>query len=188
MPAEIFALREILPKPAVGILVAATLPGAMRVTEIDRQSREDRQLRMPRHLRTLTPSEPSTKAAWEFRNAVRNRITHRLGPMSGERGSRLLAQPRFVPSHGRQVKKQGEAFCSFNQRTDGRTVQAKDQIPFPMARNSATRRFSGTFAHHDRRRKKNLPRPELLARGTLKARPVRRRAVSSCFRAPRPRM
>ena len=36
MLAEICALREILPKQAVGILVAATLPRAVRVTEIDR--------------------------------------------------------------------------------------------------------------------------------------------------------
>jgi hypothetical protein len=35
MLAEICALREILPKQAVGILVAATLPRAMRITEID---------------------------------------------------------------------------------------------------------------------------------------------------------
>jgi hypothetical protein len=128
----------------------------MRVTEIDWQPREDRQVRMPRHLRTLIPSERPAKVAREFSNAVRNRITHCLGPMSGERGSMLLAQLRFVPSHGRQMKKQGEACGPLNQRADGRTVQAKDQIPFPMARNSAIRRFSGTFANHDRRRNKGL--------------------------------
>ena len=61
MLAEICALREILPKQAVGILVAATLPRAMRVTETDWQPREDRQVRMPRHLRTLIPSERPAK-------------------------------------------------------------------------------------------------------------------------------
>ena len=156
MPAEICAFRKKLPRQAVGILVAATLPRAMRVTELDRQTREDRQVRMPRHLRTLIPSERPAKVAWECSNAVRYCITHCLGPMSGERGSMLLTQLRFVPSHWRQMKKQGEACGPLNQRADGRTVQAKDQVPFPMARNSTIRRFSGTFANHDRRRNKGL--------------------------------
>jgi hypothetical protein len=61
------------------------LPGAVRITEIDRQPREDLQVRMPRHLRTLIPGKRSAKMAREFGDASGNRIANRLGTMSGER-------------------------------------------------------------------------------------------------------
>jgi len=126
------------------------------VIALNRPWFEDRQLRMLRHLRTLIPSKRPAKVAWGLKDTVLNRITHRLGPMSGERGSMLLVQLRFVSSYWQQMKKQSEACDPLNQRTDGRTVRAKDQIPFPIPRNSAIRRFSTTFANHDSRRNKGL--------------------------------
>ena len=46
--AEIRALRELLPEEAVRVHVGAALPRAVRITEADRQPREDLQVRMPR--------------------------------------------------------------------------------------------------------------------------------------------
>ena len=104
---------------------------------------------MPRHLRALIPGKRLAKMLRKFGVAAGNGIADRLGAMSGERGAVLATLVRSMPGHGRQMKKQGEARASLDQRADCRVVQAKDQIPFPMAGNSAIRRVGRTFADHD---------------------------------------
>src|SRR5262245_6824303 len=55
MDAEIRALREVLAEQAVGVLIGATLPGTMRVAEVDRDPGVDPQPGMLRHLDPLIP-------------------------------------------------------------------------------------------------------------------------------------
>lgn len=58
---EICAFGKVLPQQAISVFVAPALPGALRVAEIDFQTRVDLELRMLGHLRTLIPSKRSPK-------------------------------------------------------------------------------------------------------------------------------
>ena len=57
MDAEIGALREVLTQKAIGVLVTATLPGAMRIAEIDLGPGVEAQVPLLRHRRTLIPGQ-----------------------------------------------------------------------------------------------------------------------------------
>src|SRR3954451_12414411 len=59
--AEVSALREVLPQQPVGVLVRATLPGAVRVAEVARHARLDPQLGMLGHFRSLIPGQRSSQ-------------------------------------------------------------------------------------------------------------------------------
>ena len=60
MLAEIRALWEVLAEQGVGVLVAAALPGALRVTEIDLETSIHPKLHMLGHLGALVPSQRAT--------------------------------------------------------------------------------------------------------------------------------
>src|SRR5215210_8216804 len=53
VPAQVGALREVLPQPPVGVLVRAALPRAVRVAEVDRHASLDPELGVLVHLRAL---------------------------------------------------------------------------------------------------------------------------------------
>src|SRR5690606_833664 len=55
--AQIGALGQVLAEQAVGVLVAAALPGRVRVAEVDRDPRTRRELGVLGHLRTLVPRD-----------------------------------------------------------------------------------------------------------------------------------
>ena len=57
MLAEIRAFWKVLTKQTIGIFVAATLPGTLRVTEVDIETGIDPQLRMLRHPDALIPGK-----------------------------------------------------------------------------------------------------------------------------------
>jgi hypothetical protein len=57
VPTEIGALREVLAKQTIGVLVRAPLPRTSRVAEEDSQTGIDAQLRMLGHLGPLVPRQ-----------------------------------------------------------------------------------------------------------------------------------
>src|SRR4029453_2669606 len=57
VPAQVGALGKVLPQQAVGVLVGAALPGAVRGAEVDGQPRLDAQLGVLGHLRALIPGQ-----------------------------------------------------------------------------------------------------------------------------------
>jgi len=57
MLAEVRALGKVLAEQTVGVLIAATLPGALRVAEVDLETGIDPQLHVLGHLGTLVPSQ-----------------------------------------------------------------------------------------------------------------------------------
>src|SRR5215204_4709692 len=59
--AEVGALWKVLPQQPVGVLVRATLPGAVRIAEVDRHARLDPELGVLGHLRSLIPGQRASQ-------------------------------------------------------------------------------------------------------------------------------
>src|SRR3954453_9201073 len=59
--ASTHALREVLARQPVGVLVRATLPGAVRVAEVDRHASLDPELGVLGHFRSLIPGQRSSQ-------------------------------------------------------------------------------------------------------------------------------
>lgn len=54
---QVHALGQVLPEQPVGVLVAATLPGALRITEVDLYVGRHREFLVPVHLRATIPGQ-----------------------------------------------------------------------------------------------------------------------------------
>src|SRR3954453_17635551 len=59
--AQVSALGEVLPQKPVGVLVRPTLPGAVRVAEVDLQASVDPELGVLGHFRSLIPGQRSSQ-------------------------------------------------------------------------------------------------------------------------------
>src|SRR3954467_8000050 len=59
--ASTHALREVLAQQPVGVLVRATLPGAVRIAEVDRHASLDPELGVLGHFRSLIPRQRSSQ-------------------------------------------------------------------------------------------------------------------------------
>src|SRR5215207_7296230 len=59
--AEVGALWKVLPQQPVGVLVRATLPGAVRVAEVDLKTGVDPELGVLGHLRSLIPGQRASQ-------------------------------------------------------------------------------------------------------------------------------
>jgi len=74
------ALGEVLAQQTVGVLVGATLPGAVRVAEVDRQAGVDAQLGVLGQLRALIPGQRSAQLVGQRGDRSGDRITNGLSP------------------------------------------------------------------------------------------------------------
>src|SRR5215208_7729412 len=65
---EVGALGEVLTQQSVGVLVAAALPGAGRVAEVDRDVGGHAERAVGGHLRPLVPGQraPQVRAGWSW--------------------------------------------------------------------------------------------------------------------------
>src|ERR1039458_3136281 len=57
VPRQVGALREVLTQQTVCVLVGASLPGTVRIAEVDGEVRCDPELRVLSHLGTLIPRQ-----------------------------------------------------------------------------------------------------------------------------------
>ena len=180
------ALREVLPQQAVGVLVGATLPRAVWVTEstlpVRCQSAAGR---------VVTSRIPDPRVS-ERRNCSGSgrdrrgdRVPGGLGAVAGERRPVLDSRPTVV--HRRQMQQHGEPGAALDQ---GKPIA---ELPSPRIRSPSqcpgTARSSVSAGRSLIRISSvtnPLPRARLRALGTRSARPVRRHAVSSRRSAPRP--
>ena len=65
MNREVGASWEVLPKQAVGVLVRASLPGAMRIAEVDLHAGSNAELPVPGHLFAAVPRQGRGEMPWE---------------------------------------------------------------------------------------------------------------------------
>ena len=93
--AEVGALGEVLAQQAVGVLVGAALPGAVRVGEVDGEAGVDAQLGVLGHLGALVPGQRPAQLLGQRGDRRGDRVADRLGAVPGERGPVL--GPRSVP-------------------------------------------------------------------------------------------
>ena len=92
--AEVGALWEVLAQQAVGVLVGAALPGAVRIAEVDVDVGVDAELSVLGHLGALVPGQRSAELLGQRGDRGRDRVTDGLGAVPGER--RSVLGPRLV--------------------------------------------------------------------------------------------
>ncbi len=92
--AEVRSLREVPPEQAVGVLVASSLPRAVRIAEEDLDARIDGEAAVLGHLPALIPGERSAEGRRQFGDALLRRHPRRLRPRS-----RARHVPGLAPAH-----------------------------------------------------------------------------------------
>ena len=179
MSAQVCAFGKVLAQQAVGVLIRPSLPRAMRIAEEDRQAGVYSQLSMLSHLSTLVPGQRSAQLLRQIRDRGGDRVSNGLGAVACESGSVLGAGLIAMAIHPGQVHQYGESCAALDEGPDCRAIQPKDEVAFPVSGDSAVVGLGRSFANHDLRTEKFLPRPWVRVLGTRSARPVRRHATSS---------
>jgi hypothetical protein len=108
MHAEIGSLGKVLAQQAVGVLVRAALPGAVRVTEVDLDPSGDPQMGVLCHLRALVPGQRLPQLLGQGGDRARDGVADRFGAMAGERRPVLDTRPTGVTRHRGQVEQHRE--------------------------------------------------------------------------------
>jgi len=93
MHAEIGSLGKVLAQQAVGILVRAALPGAVRVAEVDMDPGVDPQMGVLSHLRALVPGQEAAVSGSTLRPSILPTILERSISSTIWRISSLLGNP-----------------------------------------------------------------------------------------------
>jgi hypothetical protein len=109
--------------------------------------------------RALIPGQRPAQLLRQGDDRARDRVAHRLGAVSGERGAVLHANLKAMADHARQVQQQGKARRALHQGADRGTLQTHDQVTFPVARHGAIGGFRRTLADHDLRGEESLATP-----------------------------
>ncbi len=101
--AEVSSLGKVLPQQSVGIFIAASLPRALGVTEVNFQPRIDLEPRVLCHLGPLIPSQCAAKLLWKMQDCPGDGITNSFGAMTGKRRTILDVGTFSVTDHARQM-------------------------------------------------------------------------------------
>src|SRR5881394_796874 len=121
MYTEISPLLEILAEQAIGILVSAALPWAVRA-EVDLQPSINPQVQMLRHLCSLIPGQGLANVLGEGDNGARDSCADRLCTMTGKRGSVFDPREFAIGCHAWQMQQEREPSRSFYQSANRRTA------------------------------------------------------------------
>src|SRR4051812_48003104 len=143
---EVGAFRKVLAQHAVGVLVGASLPRAVGVSEVDRDAGLDREGSMGSELFAAVPGERSTELIRHRREAVDECVTHRFGAVAAEGGTvldRWLVAPAV---DAWQVHEHREACRALHDGADGGSLGADDQVAFPVAGNGSVISFGRPLA------------------------------------------
>src|SRR5271170_4073712 len=133
MYAEVGSLWEVLAQQAVGILISAALPWAVRVAEVDLQPSVNPQAHMLRHLCALIPGEGSSHLLGQGDDGARNSLADRYCPMTGKGGPILDPSDFAVGCQAWQMQQEREPCRSLYQSADRRAAQAENEISLPVA-------------------------------------------------------
>ena len=129
---EVGALRQVLAKEAVGVLVRSALPWRVWIAEVDGDARGDGEVGVIGHLGALVPGDRSAQLVGQRRDRSAHRGVHR--------GGRAVSV---------QVQQEHQAGGALDQRADSAArVRAQDQIAFPVARHGAVIRFCRALRDH----------------------------------------
>ena len=112
---QICSPRKILSQQAVGILIAAALPGTAWIAEIDLHVGGDGEALVVSHLLASIPGQRAAQFLRQFAHVFTERGYH---------GRRVLA---------RNLEKHHKASMALDQRRDVRVVRSGEKISFPVA-------------------------------------------------------
>ncbi len=126
MAAEISSFRKVLAQQAVSVFIAATLPRALRVAEVDLYPGFDRQSFMLGHFCALVPCQGFPQVLGQFSNLLSNCSTDGLGTVAGKSRAIFQARPATMARHRRQVQEKGETRAALDQRANRRAFQTKN--------------------------------------------------------------
>src|SRR5271168_4135088 len=120
---KVCSLRQVLPQQAVGVFVRSSLPGAVRIAEVDFHIRGYREGFVFGHLQPTIPGQRASQRCWEFTN---------LPAQSGDDRSCVFARHL---DQGRKTR------MSFHERGDVTVFGATNEIALPMTGNGAVLDF-----------------------------------------------
>ena len=104
VPAQVGALGKVPAQQAVGVLIRAALPGAMRIAEVDPQSGDDVELSVLRHLGALVPGQRPAQLLGQGHDRCGDRVPDSLGAVSGQR--------RAIVASGTDARIASNSACS----------------------------------------------------------------------------
>jgi hypothetical protein len=128
---EIWSFRKILPQQAIGVFVAATLPGTVWIAEIDLRAGGDGEALVVSHLLAAIPGQRAAQLLRQFAQVFTERGYH---------GRRVLA---------RDLKKHHKPRMALDQRDDVRVVRSGEKISFPMTWHGAVLNLGWPVADGD---------------------------------------
>ena len=100
MAGEVGAFWEVLAEESVGVLVGASLPGAVRVAEVDLEAGVDAELSVLGHLGALVPGQRAPELVGQRGDGSGDFVTDCFGAVPGERRPVLGSGPLAVAFHG----------------------------------------------------------------------------------------
>src|SRR4029450_10985473 len=153
---EICSAWEILSQPTIGVFVAAALPRAAWIAEINLHVGANREALVVGHLLAAIPSQGATELRRQFAHLCSGR---------GDPVRRVTAG---------DLEKHHKAGMALDERCDVRVIRATEKVPFPMAGHSAVIDLGRPFA--DGNRIDDLSQPAL-CRATLGLAAAPRRAT-----------
>src|SRR5271163_2088350 len=113
---EVGSSWEVLAEQAVGVFVAAALPGTARIAEVDLHFGGDCKALVGMHLLALVPRQRTSQLLRQFADVLGERRNHRR---------RVLA---------RKLDQHRKTAVTLNQCGDMSIVRSRKKIAFPMAR------------------------------------------------------
>ena len=117
---QVGALGEVLAQQAICVLVGAALPGAVGVSEEDRDAGLDLERGVGRKLLAAVPSQGSTQTFGECGHSLGEGVLHRDGAVARQRGTVLGRVLVAVALLSGEVDELGVAGRAFDERADGR--------------------------------------------------------------------
>ena len=144
---EVGSSWEVLADQAVGVFVAAALPGTSRVAEVDLHVGGDRKALVGMHLLALVPRQRTSQLLRQFADVLGKRRNDRR---------RVLA---------RKLDQHRKAAVALNQRGDVRIIPSGKKVAFPMAGHGTILGLGRPLADRDHIEDVSLPTPGIVAFG-----------------------
>ena len=128
-----------------GVLVAASLPGAVRVSEEDRDPGLDFELGVRRELFATVPGHRSAELFGQRRHRSGQAVLHRDRAVAGQRGPVLDGVLMPVTLLARQVHQHREPRGPLDKGADRGPLEPDDQVAFPVPGDCTVLGFGGAL-------------------------------------------
>ena len=115
---QVGAFGEVLAQQAVGVLVRTSLPGRMRIAEVDGETGVDAELDVLGHFCSLVPGERSAELVGEGGDDTGDLVTDGLGAVTGQGRAVLDSWLDAVTFHWWKMQQHREPGAAFDEGAD----------------------------------------------------------------------